>query len=123
MLALYQALGQLARSEFGSLVTDTSFIGGTAASPDKLRLRLTDHSFVDIWLSGDGDYAYHWEQRRQSGRMYRWDNAPHHPHLATFPHHFHDGEENNVTVSHLDPAPEKALRDILNFIQQRLAGT
>ena len=76
MLRLYQALTQLALQEFGVIVSGTSFIGGTPANPNKLRLLLVDGSFVDIWLSSDGDYAYHWEHRRQSGRIYRWDNAP-----------------------------------------------
>lgn len=33
-----------------------------------------------------------------SGRLIkRWDNAPHHPELDTFPHHLHEGDR---VVSH-----------------------
>ena len=76
MLAIYQALAILALREFSDVVSRTSFVGGTDASPNKLRLTLRDESFLEIWLSSDGDYAYHWEQRRQRGRLFRWDNAP-----------------------------------------------
>lgn len=100
MLTLYLALSRLAQSDFSDIVVNVGFVGGTPASPNKLRLTLMDGSYLDIWLSADGDYAYHWEQRRQSGRLYRWDNAPHHRTISTFPAHFHDGDEAIVTASH-----------------------
>jgi hypothetical protein len=37
-------------------------------------------------------YRHHW-QDRQSRLLKRWDNAPHYPAIATFPHHLHDGAE------------------------------
>jgi len=62
MLSTYQALARLALDEFGTqglnIVTRATFVGGTPASPNKLRLILTDESFLDVWLSADGDYAY-----------------------------------------------------------------
>ena len=121
MLAIYRALASLALDEFGDVVTGASFMGGTQASPNKLRLTLADGSYVDVWLTEDGDYAYHWEQRRHSGRLYRWDNAPHHPGLSTFPAHFHNGEEEIVAESHLSAQPDEALREVLTFVQRQLA--
>jgi hypothetical protein len=47
VLDTYQALARLALNEFGDIVTGTSFIGGTPANPNKLRLRLTDGSYLD----------------------------------------------------------------------------
>jgi len=120
MLITYLALAHLARTEFQDVVTDTALVGGTPTSPNKLRLMLTDGSFLDVWLSVDGDYAYHWEQRRQRGRLYRWDNAPHHPRVSTFPAHFHDGDEATVVESHLSATPEVALRQVLGLIRRRL---
>lgn len=64
MLVVYQALARLALHEFKDIVTKTTLVGGTPASPNKLRLTLIDGSFLDIWLSTNGDYYYHWEQRR-----------------------------------------------------------
>lgn len=95
-------------------------LGGTPFSPNKLRLVIADGSFVDIWLTQDGDYAYHWERRRQTGEIYRWDNVPHHPQIPTFPHHLHDGDEQIIVESYLNPSAEEALRVILEFVQQRL---
>lgn len=120
MLDLYQTLANLALSEFSALVVSSQMTGGTPADPNKLRLVFKDESFLDIWLSEDNDYAYHWEHRRQSGKVYRWDNAPHHPEVSTFPKHFHDGEESVVTGSALSSDSQIALRDVLKFIQQRL---
>lgn len=123
MLVVYRALVQLALNEFGDIVSTATYVGGTPASPNKLRLRLVDSSFLDVWLSVDGDYAYHWEQRRQQGQLYRWDNAPHHPHVTTYPAHRHDGDEQTVVESYLDTRPEAAFRQVLSFIRQRLTGS
>ena len=117
MLASYQALATLALREFSDVVSRTSFVGGTDASPNKLRLTLRDESFLEIWLSSDGDYAYHWEQRRQRGRLFRWDNAPHHPRVSIFPDHFHAGDEAAIRESHLVADPIAALRFVLAFIR------
>lgn len=122
MLVLYQSLADTALAVYPDLIVDSIFIGGTAASPNKLRLILMDGSFLDIWLSADGDYAYQWEQRRQSGRLYRWDNAPHYPGLSTFPDHFHEGDENTVVESKLSAEPEQALREVLAFVREQLAA-
>lgn len=59
-------------------------------------------------------YRHHWQN--QAGQLIkRWDNAPHHPHLASFPHHLHDGSEENV-VGH---SPVHALQ-ILNLVMESL---
>lgn len=120
MLAIYQYLSQIALHEFENVVSRTELLGGTPASPDKLRLLLLEGSFIDIWLSADGDYAYHWERRRQNGKLYRWDNAPHHPRVATFPDHFHEGDDRTIVESHLSLAREMALREVLEFVSQQL---
>lgn len=120
MLAIYQSLAHIALTEFKDVVASTALIGGTPASPNKLRLMLSDESFLDIWLSADGNYAYHWEHRRQSGKLYRWDNAPHHPQVNTFPAHFHEGEENTIVASQLSATPGDALRQVLEFIKRNL---
>jgi len=51
MLVTYQALARLALDEFKDIVTSMTFVGGTPASPNKLRLTLTDGSFLDVWVS------------------------------------------------------------------------
>ena len=118
MLATYQTLASIAAAEYADIVAEAAFVGGTSASPNKLRLSLVEGSFIDIWLSSDGDYAYHWERRRQAGEMYRWDNAPHYRQISTFPAHFHDGDETTIRDSTLSTNPKLALREILMFVRQ-----
>jgi hypothetical protein len=40
--------------------------------------------------------------------------------VGTFPAHFHDGDETMIVESHLSLAPEAALRQVLDFVRQRL---
>ncbi len=56
-------------------------------------------------------YRHHW----QDGKGYllkRWDNAPHHPSVETFPNHLHDGAEEMV-VSHTAVTGLEVLQHIL----------
>ena len=48
-------------------------------------------------------YTYHW-QDAEGNLKKRWDNAKHHVKVSTYPHHLHEGDENNVTQS-----------DVMNF--------
>lgn len=39
-------------------------------------------------------YSFHWQT--ESGQLIkRWDNAPHHPEIATYSHHLHNGCEDS----------------------------
>jgi hypothetical protein len=86
----------------------------------RIRLRLPDDSFLEIskalvveegaltWLS----YRYHWQDA--SGRVIlRYDNAPHHPEVQSFPHHKH--VEETVVASDRPTLP-----DLLAEIQRLL---
>jgi hypothetical protein len=60
-------------------------------------------------------YSFHWQnQNRQL--IARWDTAPHHPTLPTFPHHIHDGAEEAI-----HPHAPVTLAEVLAIISQRLA--
>jgi hypothetical protein len=48
------------------------------------------------------------------------DNAPHHPHIDTYPAHFHYGDETSVQESNLSNIPEAALRQVLQFVRVHL---
>lgn len=52
--------------------------------------------------------------------IHRWDNAPDHPDIETFPHHFHDGQPQQVVASSLPMQAEAALRVILTFVLEWL---
>jgi len=59
--------------------------------------------------------TYHWESILQDGLIHRWDNAPDHPQIATFPKHFNEGCSENVIESHISEVPEQAIVKILDF--------
>jgi hypothetical protein len=111
-----ERLREIAEVEFADIVVE-------AITPDinELRIILTDGSFVDVWFSLklQGRYSFHWERRAIDGKIYRHDNSPHKrwESVATFPKHFHDGSETNVSESHLSEAPEVALREFLAFVR------
>ena len=58
-------------------------------------------------------YSFHW--RRASGELVRrWDNAAHHPEIATHPDHLHDSGEENVL-----PHEPVNLEKVLNLVIQK----
>lgn len=116
MLLTYKALEEIARNDFSDIIKDTALIGGRSAQPNKLRIYLKDGSFLDVWLSDEDDYSFHWEQRAVRGLIHRWDNAPDHPDIKTFPHHFHDGKESNIKSSSLHTESTEAFKEVLGFI-------
>jgi len=56
-------------------------------------------------------YSYHYQKGDRL--IFRYDNAPHHPDLPTFPHHKHVGD-------HVEPCQEPDLHDVLREIDARL---
>ena len=113
-----ERLREIAEMEFADIVTEV-FV------PDinDLRVILADGSFVDVWFSLKlpGRYSYHWERRGIDGRIYRHDNAPHKrwQSVATFPRHFHNGTETDVSESHISENPEEGLREFLTFVRNK----
>ena len=86
----------------------------------RYRIKLIDESLIEITeriLEERGGltttkYRYHWQTG--SGKLIkRWDNAPHHPEIDTFPDHLHDGSEENVK-SFRKMNALKILTDIIN---------
>ena len=61
-------------------------------------------------------YAY---QLYSTTTIVRWDNAPHYPGIATFPHHFHD-LHGNVLESDLTGEAGKDLDLVLSKIRKIL---
>jgi hypothetical protein len=119
---MYAQLEQIALSEFGDVVIRTQIMGRRAGVALKLRLHIRDGTIVDVWLSPNhARYAYHWEQRAKRGLLHRHDNAPDHPHVSTFPKHFHNGGEEAVEESHISNEPPTALREFLSFVRDKLA--
>jgi hypothetical protein len=114
----YGRLAEIAIADFSDIVRGTTVIEG------KLRLLITDGSYIDVWLSEKkkGIYAYHWERRAIDGAIFRHNNLPDRSakKLRTFPKHFHDGREEIIEESELSDLPEEALRSFLQFARERL---
>ena len=114
-------LREIAEVEFADIVTE-AFI----TDINEMRIVLSDGSFVDVWFSLklSGRYSYHWERRAIDGKIYRHDNAPHKrwQSVATFPKHFHDGSETNVSESYISTVSEEAMREFLTFVRDRVEG-
>lgn len=85
----------------------------------RIRLHLVDNSLLEIsealavegarliWLS----YRYHW-QDTTGHLILRYDNAPHHPEVGTFPHHKHLRE---TVVASQRPALPDLLVEIRHY--------
>ncbi len=56
------------------------------------------------------DYVYHYQDAHHQ-LIFRYDNAPHHPEIATHPHHKH-------TPNAIEPAAPPHLGDVLKQIDQ-----
>ena len=112
-------LREIAEVEFADIVAQ-AFTPGI----NELRIILTDGSFVDVWFSLKlyGRYSFHWERRAIDGTICRHDNAPHKrwQSVATFPRHFHDGSETNVSESHISEVPDEGLREFLKLVRDRI---
>ncbi|MDE2953303.1 MAG: DUF6516 family protein [Gemmatimonadota bacterium] len=60
-------------------------------------------------------YRHHWQA--STGKLIkRWDNAPHHPEIDTFPDHLHEGAGNQV-VNHAPINGLEVLRLILDELE------
>jgi len=67
----------MSQTEYPDIVEDAQTHHTPAGTPQKLRIHITDGSYLDVWLSHTAKYSYHWERRHINGKQYRHDNAPH----------------------------------------------
>jgi hypothetical protein len=59
-------------------------------------------------------YSYHLQTK--TGRLiYRWDNAPHHRDIPTFPHHKHIGSEKSIS-----PTEEVTFEQIFKVVTKHI---
>lgn len=61
-------------------------------------------------------YSYHY-QKSNNDLVFRYDNAPHHPEIETFPHHKHVESDDNVIASQ-PPDMSEVLVEIDGVIYQ-----
>jgi hypothetical protein len=115
MVDLVQLEG-IAREEYADIVMSVYRVDA------KLRLLLTDESYLDFWWSEveQGRFAHHWNRQHVDGTIYRHDNSPHRKwqHIETFPQHYHREREDAVSASFLPTEPHEAVRTFLAFCRE-----
>jgi hypothetical protein len=74
----------------------------------RVRAEIIDGSLLyvrEAFFPHASKYSYHW-QTRTGDLLLRWDNAPHHPEIPTYPHHKHEGEQ-------IVPAARVSIEEVL----------
>ena len=84
----------------------------------RCRVYFWDSSFLDIYevVSTELGYpvriSYAYTYLRHDQRVFRYDNAPHHPEVATHPHHKHIGPSDRLA-----PADQPSLSQVFAEIE------
>jgi hypothetical protein len=108
----------IAEVEFASIVDYAELMGA------KLRLVLSDSSYVDVWLSRklQGRFGFHWERRHIDGCFYRYDNFPNTNwrNVSTYPRHFHNGSQDEVVASPFSQEILQGFREFMAFAKSKL---
>ena len=84
----------------------------------RCRVVFWDASYLDLYevVSTELGYpvrvSYAYTYLRQGQRVFRYDNAPHHPEIVTHPHHKHLGPEDRLA-----PADQPSLYQVLVEIE------
>lgn len=84
----------------------------------RCRVVFWDESFLDLYevVSTELGYPvrvhYAYTYVREERRVFRYDNAPHHPEIVTHPHHKHIGP-----TDRLAPADQPSLSQVLDEIE------
>ena len=83
----------------------------------KLKVQLIDGSilYVREYVSEeDYIYSFHWQDDKGKLRI-RWDNAPYHKNVRTFPHH-------KLTDKGVEGSHEITLEDVLRVIENKITS-
>ena len=114
MLELYLQLIKIALNEFSDIVDKADL------QSDKIHLILIDNSWIDIRYPVPQKYSFHWQRENE---IYRFDTAPHHQELQTYPLHVHFQQEEDVRndyLFNLQKEPEENFRAFLNWVKTLL---
>lgn len=114
---MFYLLNLLQKSKIVSRLDILNFVDEEDVQVFYVKAVLVDKSifFVrELSTSTESKYSYHWQTK--TGKIIcRWDNAPHHPNIKTFPHHKHKGSKQNVL-----PSEEITLEKVLEALKKRI---
>lgn len=89
----------------------------------RVRIFFWDDSFLDIYevVTTELGYPvrvhYAYTYLRNSQRVFRYDNAPHHSEIVTFPHHKHIGPNDRLAPSD-QPSLGQVLTEIAGWLER-----
>ncbi|QQE67323.1 hypothetical protein GFS31_40360 (plasmid) [Leptolyngbya sp. BL0902] len=92
----------------------------------RVRLTLQNGDFVEasefFYFKETGieqqRYRYQWMDSTKTKLRKRWDNAPHFPEIATFPHHVHVEQEDKVF-----PSTMLGILDLVALLESAITDT
>lgn len=87
------------------------FIAGSIIFDDGCRLDFAE--VRDIGIKEKTKYRYQYMDR-ENNLLFRYDNAPHHQNIRTFPHHKHTSDE---VREHFEPTLDEVLLEIFQRAQ------
>lgn len=91
----------------------------------RIRCQLSLGYNLQIWVHYERTFQRYAYQLFTDRPILRWDNAPHHPEIQSFPHHFHDeaGQRFPSTLTG-DPLADVPiiLDEVRRFLEQKVGG-
>ena len=81
----------------------------------KIRCELTSGRTFQSRLRAIAGHIRYSYQEFTDKPLRRWDNAPHFPHLPSFPHHYHDSQ-GSIRASMLTGEPTMDLQQVLHAL-------
>lgn len=88
-------------------------VDGTLYFQNGSRLEFTEQVSLRARRPVKRVYRYQYIHKKRS--VFRYDNAPHYPHLPTFPHHQHEG---NKVLASEEPTLKEVLGEISDLMAQ-----
>jgi len=111
-------LERIAEIEFADIIAGTMFID------HKLRIFLTDSSFIDVNLSQrlPDKFGFHWERMNKTGEVFRYDNFPDPSwkNVSTYPYHFHNSTQEAVEATPFPLDVIKGFRAFMEFVRNKV---
>lgn len=86
-------------------------VDGVIYFADGSRLEFTERVVIENARPIKRDYRYQFVQSQTT--IFRYDNAPHHPQLKTFPHHKHLGRK---TIESEEPDLKQVLQEVAGLL-------
>lgn len=88
------------------------------------RVFFWDGSYLDLYevVSTELGYpvrvSYAYTYLREGQRAFRYDNAPHHPEIITYPHHKHIGPQDRLAPAD-QPTLSQVMAEIADWLEQQ----